>query len=259
MTPGWSIFFCTGLISLVFSIPSIVDKFIDKDQLSSFKEPKTSTHSNANHKPQSPTLKWDNHQLSNLGNNDIELNRKRAHCIINSSLKLGNSRNSSKGFCLRGVKRALYNAINSSNGEHINWQSMLVGPQIRKLRKRRRRRRVNPDSSAESFRIWASENPRDLCTKFGLVDIIHNTKVSSLAGAIYIYGAGKCGFHKRYGHAEIRTSNSMPYLGCSDHCRTIIKQCPPAMILAPATSCEHIILHQRELPLPWGYNKTPRL
>lgn len=123
-----------------------------------------------------------------------------------------------RGKCLRGVRIALTRSLQKTGVVPFN-QRLFLG------------------QSAHQFKTWAINNPAELCRKYKLVPIIGNEEQPMYPGLIYVYGRGRCGFSKRYGHVETVVSTE-PGMVCSDGCRNIsTNACRPDLILAPSRIC----------------------
>lgn len=94
----------------------------------------------------------------------------------------------------------------------------------------------NKGLSAENFKNWALHNPHSLCRNLKLANVNDYPELTSQEGAVLLYGKNRCGFHRRYGHAEILT-NAKKGEACSDHCRIINQPCEPDAILVSVKHC----------------------
>jgi len=140
-----------------------------------------------------------------------------AEQLARESYRYGSTRKT-QGKCLRGVRIALTRSLQKVGIVSIN-QRLFLG------------------RSAHQFKTWAANNPGELCKKYKLVPIVGKEDHPVYPGLIYVYGKGRCGFSKRYGHVETVVS-SEPGMVCSDSCRSITpKSCQPDLILAPCKTC----------------------
>lgn len=140
-----------------------------------------------------------------------------ARDLAMESYKYGARRNGS-GNCLRGVRIALTKTLKKAGR---------IGA----------RERLFMGSSAHRFKVWVTNNIKELCSRYGLVPIVGNKGLPTYPGLIYVYHKGSCGFNKTFGHVEVVVSES-PVTLCSDNCRTLKKApCNPDLILAPCKYC----------------------
>ncbi|MBI2602981.1 MAG: hypothetical protein HYW48_07990 [Deltaproteobacteria bacterium] len=95
---------------------------------------------------------------------------------------------------------------------------------------------LSPGRSAADFMGWALQNPASLCTELGLANITDLPYHTTFDGMVFVYGRGKCGFHRRWGHIEVVTNAEKKEV-CSDHCRKLQPDCKPDIVLAPVTHC----------------------
>lgn len=92
--------------------------------------------------------------------------------------------------------------------------------------------------SSVDFMKWALNNPVSLCKNLKLANVSEYPDHISHDGDILLY-KGKCGFNRRYGHAEILT-NAKAGEACSDHCRKVSDSCKPDLVLATVAHCDWI-------------------
>ena len=151
----------------------------------------------------------------------------------------------SKGYCFRWVRYAVNNTAKKYPSSRANLWALNHLPLDPTAGQKSRFSKRDMSISAETFRQWAKSNPIALCETLGFADVKHLSQSSHPLGAIYLYKKGTCGFHKKYGHAEI-ISQRTPLIACSDHCRKIKPQsCKPDMVLVPVTSCHWVWAYQK--------------
>lgn len=194
---------------------------------------------------------WDNLHLRNHESLLESIDYSFAAKLANSSERyaLFNTR---EGSCLKGVRISLHQVIYDSFHSPLNLHALPYD-------KRKSNWTVtgSPGYSAANFLHWAKNNPINLCLNLNLADITKIKKEILSRGSIYVYKAGRCGFHKKFGHIEVLVNFDNKKF-CSDHCRVKVTDCIPDLILAPVLSCDWQLLRNRSRNTYQGNIKKPK-
>ena len=146
------------------------------------------------------------------------------------------------GRCLAWVRKGLSKLLGLHKATPLDLNSLPNDPIKPNSPKRNF---SNKGFSAENFKNWVLNNPTSLCQNLKLANVTEYTELAPHEGVIYVYGKGRCGFHRRYGHIEVLT-DAKKGEACSDHCRIITQPCSPDIVLAPVTNCEWIARDEKK-------------
>ena len=188
---------------------------------------------------------WHDLNLTNMETLEQSIDYVFAQKLAIASREYASYRNS-RGLCLRGVRIALNSVLKDYMEGMLPTRNLHKLPHDLEMKNVPKRRRVgSPGRSAEGFKRWAVKNPVAMCVTLGLGELSKRGKKDPdlMRGSILVYGRGRCGFHRKFGHIEIVVNEETKEV-CSDHCRVLAPYCKPDLILIPVRSCEWLMSYQ---------------
>lgn len=202
---------------------------------------KTSTEA----KPSDSVELWNDLHLTNMETLEQSIDYVFAQKLAIASKEYGSYRNG-KGLCLKGVRIALNTVLKDYMEGMLPTRNLHHLPHDLEMSPTHKKRMLgSPGRSAETFKRWAVKNPVAMCVTLGLGELAvregKNTEL--MRGSILVYGRGRCGFHRQFGHIEILVNEETNEV-CSDHCRVLLPYCQPDLVLIPVRSCDWLMSFQ---------------
>ena len=188
---------------------------------------------------------WDELNLTNMETLEQSIDYGFAQKLALASKDFASYRKG-RGLCLMGVRIALNTVLKDYMEGMLPTRNLHLLPHDLEMTQVSRKRTVgSPGRSADTFKRWATKNPVAMCVTLGLGELTKRIDKNPplIRGSILVYGRGRCGFHRKFGHIEIVVDEETKEV-CSDHCRVLTPYCRPDLILIPVRSCDWLMSYQ---------------